>query len=123
MNQEKKPGAGYNPLMAASRNSAAVRALFLAAFVIVAIYIIRFTPARDFFTEKALNQFLDRAGLWAPFVFILVYTAGVCLFVPGTLLTALGAALFGPYGGFAVVWIGAMLGGSGGRWGEILPLP
>jgi len=29
----------------------------------------------------------------APAAYIMVYTAGVCLFVPGTLLTALGAAI------------------------------
>ena len=128
MSEEKKPGEGNNPQLVASRKGAAIKALFLVAFVIVAIYIIRFTSAREFFTEKALNQFLDRAGLWAPLVFMLVYTAGICLFVPGTLLTALGAALFGPYRGFVYVWIGAWPGrpwlfGLGGRWGGTLPLP
>jgi uncharacterized membrane protein YdjX (TVP38/TMEM64 family) len=39
-----------------------------------------------------------------------VYAVGVCLFVPGTLLTTLGAAIFGPYFGFAYVWVGAMIG-------------
>jgi uncharacterized membrane protein YdjX (TVP38/TMEM64 family) len=38
------------------------------------------------------------------------------LFVPGTLLTALGAALFGAYQGFLYVWIGAMLGSSAAFW-------
>jgi hypothetical protein len=35
---------------------------------------------------------------------------GVCLFLPGTLLTGLGAAIFGAYLGFIYVWIGAMIG-------------
>jgi uncharacterized membrane protein YdjX (TVP38/TMEM64 family) len=43
-----------------------------------------------------------------------VYAAGVCLFIPGTLLTALGAAIFGSYWGFLYVWAGAMLGAAGG---------
>jgi len=73
-------------------------------------------------------------------VFVIIYAAGVCLFLPGTLLTALGAALFGPYRGFLYVWLGAMLGASfafliftfflgtikdvwtGGRWVELLSL-
>ena len=59
---------------------------------------------------------LDAAGLWAPLIFILVYSAGVCLFVPGTLLTALGAALFGAYWGFVYVWLGAMLGATASFW-------
>ena len=116
MSEEKKPGEGNKPQPAANRKGAVIKALFLVAFVIAAIYVIRFTSAREFFTEKALSQSLDRAGFWAPLVFMLVYTAGVCLFVPGTLLTALGAALFGPYRGFVYVWIGAMVGATVAFW-------
>ena len=43
---------------------------------------------------------------------MLIYAAGVCLFIPGTLLTGLGAAIFGAYWGFLVVWVGAMGGAS-----------
>ena len=43
---------------------------------------------------------------------MLIYAVGVCLFVPGTLLTGLGAAIFGAYWGFLVVWVGAMAGAS-----------
>ena len=39
-----------------------------------------------------------------------IYAVGVCLFLPGTLLTGLGAAIFGAYWGFVYVWFGAMLG-------------
>ena len=52
-------------------------------------------------------------GWWAPVAFILIYAAGICLFIPGTLLTTLGAAIFGPYWGFLYVWIAAMLGATG----------
>jgi uncharacterized membrane protein YdjX (TVP38/TMEM64 family) len=41
-----------------------------------------------------------------------VYAIGVCFLLPGTLLTGLGAAIFGAYWGFLYVWIGAMLGAS-----------
>jgi uncharacterized membrane protein YdjX (TVP38/TMEM64 family) len=99
-----------------SRKRAMIKALIFVAFIVVAIYIVRFTPAREFFTRKALSQFLDRAGFWAPLVFMVVYTLGVCLFVPGTLLTALGAALFGPYWGFVYVWLGAMAGATSAFW-------
>jgi uncharacterized membrane protein YdjX (TVP38/TMEM64 family) len=44
---------------------------------------------------------------------MMIYAAGVCLFVPGTLLTGLGAAIFGAYWGFLIVWVGAMLGAAG----------
>jgi uncharacterized membrane protein YdjX (TVP38/TMEM64 family) len=47
---------------------------------------------------------------------MMIYAAGICLFVPGTLLTALGAAIFGAYWGFLYVWIGAMVGASAAFW-------
>ena len=49
-------------------------------------------------------------------LFALVYAVGVCLFVPGTLLTTLGAAIFGAYQGFLYVWVGAMLGATAAFW-------
>jgi uncharacterized membrane protein YdjX (TVP38/TMEM64 family) len=47
---------------------------------------------------------------------VVIYAVGTCLFVPGTLLTALGAAIFGPYRGFLYVWVGAMAGASAAFW-------
>ena len=77
---------------------------------------IRYTPVKDYLTVEELGRFLDDAGIWAPLVFIAIYTAGVCLFLPGTLLTGLGAAIFGAYWGFVYVWIGAMLGAGAAFW-------
>jgi len=99
-----------------SRKSATIKALILLLFLILAIYIVRFTSVREFLTREALGNFLNAAGFWAPLLFILVYAVGVCLFVPGTLLTALGAAIFGSYWGFLYVWIGAMFGASAAFW-------
>ncbi len=95
-----------------SRSKAIVKALILAAFIVGAIVLVRFTPVKGYLTTGQLGRFLDTAGLWAPLVFILIYTVGVCLFVPGTFLTGLGAAIFGPYLGFIYVWFGAILGAS-----------
>ena len=97
---------------AGSRKKAVTKVLILLAFIIGAIYVVRFTPVKAYLTAEALGRFLDSAGFWAPLVFIIVYTVGICLFVPGTLLTGLGAAIFGAYWGFVYVWFGAMLGSS-----------
>ncbi len=97
---------------AVSRSKAIVKAIILAAFIICAIVLVRFTPVKGYLTSEQLGRFLNTAGFWAPLVFILIYTVGVCLFVPGTFLTGLGAAIFGPYLGFIYVWFGAMLGAS-----------
>jgi len=93
-------------------NKALVKIAILILFLVAAIYLVRYSPARQYFTVEELNRFLGSAGLWAPVMFVFIYAAGVCLFLPGTLLTALGAAFFGPYWGFLYVWLGAMLGAS-----------
>ena len=93
-----------------------IKALILTVFIALAIYVIRFTPVKEFLTREVLGQLLNVVGIWAPFIFILVYAVGVCLFVPGTLITALGAAIFGPYWGFLYVWVGAMAGASASFW-------
>jgi uncharacterized membrane protein YdjX (TVP38/TMEM64 family) len=91
---------------------ALLKALILIVFIMLAVYVVRFTGIREYLTAEALSRFLQGAGIWAPIVYILFYAAGVCLFLPGTLLTGLGAAVFGPYRGFLYVWVGAMLGAS-----------
>ena len=93
-----------------------IKALVFVAFIIAAIYVIQFTSAKEFFTHTTLSKFLESTGIWAPLFFIFVYAVGVCLFIPGTLLTALGAAIFGAYWGFLCVWIGAMIGASAAFW-------
>jgi len=98
---------------AKNRKRAIAKAVGLAAFIVAAILLVRYTPVRNYLTAEALGGALDAAGYWAPVVYILFYAVGVCLFVPGTLLTGLGAAIFGAYWGFLYVWIGAMLGASG----------
>jgi uncharacterized membrane protein YdjX (TVP38/TMEM64 family) len=87
--------------------------VILILFVAAAVVTVRFIGVRDFLTVEKLGAWLAAAGFWAPLAFILVYSAGVCLFIPGTLLTALGAAIFGPYWGFVYVWVAAMMGAAG----------
>lgn len=95
------------------RKSAILKAIIFLLFIIAAISIIRYSPAKNYLTARALGSFLDSAGIWAPVVYMIVYAVGVCIFLPGTLLTGLGAAIFGPYWGFLYVWFGAMAGASG----------
>ena len=98
------------------RGRAAIRAGGLLLFIAGALAAMRLTPVLDYLTPEALRRGLDGFGPWGPLLFVLLYAAGVCLFIPGTLLTGLGAALFGPWWGFVYVWCGAMLGASGAFW-------
>ncbi|MBM4288175.1 MAG: TVP38/TMEM64 family protein [Deltaproteobacteria bacterium] len=93
---------------------AALKAVLLLVFISAAVLAVRTPAIQELLTAERLGAWLAAAGLWAPLAFILFYAAGVCLFLPGTLLTALGAAIFGAYWGFLYVWLGAMLGAAGG---------
>lgn len=95
-----------------TRRGAVLKALVFVAFIVAAVFAVRFTPAKGYLTSEALGRLLGGAGIWAPIFYMIIYAVGVCLFLPGTLLTGLGAAIFGPYWGFLYVWIGAMLGAS-----------
>jgi uncharacterized membrane protein YdjX (TVP38/TMEM64 family) len=97
---------------AAGRRASVLKAIVLVVFIAAAICVVRFTPVRDYLTVESLGRFLDSAGIWAPLVFVFVYAAGVCLFVPGSILTGIGAVIFGAYWGFVYVWIGAMIGAA-----------
>lgn len=99
-----------------NRKKAVGKALVLLVFIVGAILVVRLTSITDYLTAEALGKSLDAAGFWAPFVFVIIYAAGVCLFLPGTLLTGLGAAIFGAYWGFVYVWFGAMAGASIAFW-------
>lgn len=91
---------------------AVFKALMLVAFIAATVYVVRFTPVREYLTVDRMRQLLDTSGFWAPVIFILISTFGICLFVPGTLLGTIGAAIFGAYWGFVYVLIGAVLGAT-----------
>ena len=93
---------------------AAIKAAILLTFVAAAVVTVRSQAVKELLTAEKLGAWLAAAGLWAPLAFILFYAMGVCLFLPGTLLAALGVAIFGAYWGFLYVWFGAMLGAAGG---------
>ena len=99
-----------------NRGKAILKAAILLVFVVAAILLVRYTPIKDYLSVEALGRFLDAVGIWAPVVFMVIYAGGVCLFLPGTLLTGLGAAIFGAYWGFVYVWFGAMAGASIAFW-------
>lgn len=89
-----------------------VKAIILVAFIILSVCLFSMTPVKHFFTPEALGLFLKASGLWGPFLFILIYAVSVCLFVPASIPTVLGASVFGTHWGFIYGWIGAMAGAS-----------
>ena len=68
--------------------------LLLLAFIVAGI-VLAFIY-RDQFDAAALEQWVRDAGLAGPLVFMLVYAIGTVFFLPGSVLTLAGGALFGP---------------------------
>jgi len=46
---------------------------------------------------EGLGLLLEPAGFWAPMAYVATYTLGIFLFMPGTLLPTLGAAVYRAY--------------------------
>lgn len=93
--------------------AALIKAVLLLMFIVAAVVTVRFAGVLEFLTAERLGARLAAAGIWAPLAFVLIYAVGVCLFIPATLLTTLGAAIYGPYWGFVYVYLAAMLGATG----------
>ena len=67
---------------------------------------------RDQFDAAALQAWVKTAGVWAPLLFMLVYAIAAVLFLPGTVFTLAGGALFGPVWGAFYNLTGATLGAA-----------
>lgn len=67
---------------------------------------------RDTLQPRDLEQWLQQFGFIAPLIFIGLYAAGTVLFFPGSVMTILGGALFGPWLGTIYTLTGATCGAS-----------
>ncbi len=100
------PEGGSSSARAGTRGALRV-AFALAAAVLLVVAARRFGGRVDEFL-----QVIDGLGFWAPLVFVLGYAAATVAFVPGSLLTLAGGALFGLAAGTLWVFLGATLGAT-----------
>lgn len=80
-------------------------AALLAAVALAVVY-------RDRFDVAALEAWIQNAGIWAPLLFMAVYAVAAVLFLPGSVLTLAGGALFGPVLGTFYNLTGATIGAT-----------
>jgi len=59
------------------------------------------------------SAWVNGLGVWGPVVFVLGYAVATVAFIPGSLLTLAGGAIFGLGEGTAFVFAGASLGATG----------
>ena len=67
---------------------------------------------RDRFDALVLEQWVAGAGVAGPIVFMLIYVIGTVFFMPGSVLTLAGGAIFGPVSGTLYNLTGATLGAT-----------
>lgn len=67
---------------------------------------------RDHFDSVVLEAWINDAGVLAPIVFVLIYALATVLFLPGSVITLAGGALFGPVLGTFFNMTGATLGAA-----------
>jgi uncharacterized membrane protein YdjX (TVP38/TMEM64 family)/rhodanese-related sulfurtransferase len=90
-------------------NKKLIRMLLLIALVIGIAFAIQY---RDRFDAEALQVWVNDAGVLAPVVFIAIYALATVLFLPGSVITLAGGALFGPLMGTFYNLTGATLGAA-----------
>ena len=85
--------------------------LFVLSIVLAGIGVV--VTYREHLDATALQSWIENAGAAAPLLFMLIYIVGTVFFFPGSVLTLLGGALFGPVLGtlynLTAATIGAML--------------
>jgi uncharacterized membrane protein YdjX (TVP38/TMEM64 family) len=86
-----------------------VRLVLMAAMAVAIVWL---ALHREIFQTATLARQLGCFGRWAPILFVLVYTLGTVLFVPGAALTVVGGVLFGPLWGTIWNLTGATLGAT-----------
>jgi uncharacterized membrane protein YdjX (TVP38/TMEM64 family) len=67
---------------------------------------------RDQLDAHVLEEWVNSAGVAGPLLFMLIYAVAAVFFLPGSVLTLAGGALFGPYLGTLYNLTGATLGAT-----------
>ena len=86
--------------------------LRLLLLLLIAAGIVAALVNREYFDIEVVKIYLDNLGIYAPVLFIGLYILGTLLFLPGSLLTLAGGALFGPWLGTLYNLTGATLGAT-----------
>lgn len=96
-------------------NVSSARPAQFARFALLGLVVLAVVVAlayRDRIDVAALQGWLEGQGAAAPFAFIAFYVLATVLFLPGSVLTLAGGALFGPLAGTAYSLIGATIGAT-----------
>lgn len=88
--------------------------VLLAGLALAVFLIFKFTPlSLSDFTPTNIKNFILQFGIWAPIVFIIIYTLrGAILVIPVGVMSLAGGLAFGQWWGTIYILVGATLGAS-----------
>ncbi len=90
----------------------AVKFALLAGLALCGAVFLRWLGTSGYLDEEGLKEWIEGYGVWAPLVYILIYTIAPVFFIPGLPLTVVGGIVFGPLWGVVYASVGATLGAS-----------
>ena len=101
--------------------ASAIRFSILLIFLVVMVYFLGFTSygkqirsvEGSIGAVNKIVEYVRGTGIFGPLVYILLYTVGTLVLFPGTVLTFVGAVLFG-------IWLGALYTIIGATIGELI---
>ncbi|MGA2400592.1 MAG: TVP38/TMEM64 family protein [Syntrophobacteraceae bacterium] len=104
----KEPGK----IMRNARRGTLIKAFALLAFAAISIGLVEFSSLRSHLKPEQFQRIISEAGLMGAVLLAISCAGGTCLFVPGVVFVGIGAAIFGPFRGFAWVWPGCLAGAA-----------
>lgn len=84
----------------------------IGAIAVTLFLVFRYTPVGKVLSEDGMAAVLGHFGPAAAAIWVLIYAVLIALWVPGTPLTAIGAAMFGRAAAIPLNYCGAVLGSS-----------
>jgi len=94
----------------APKKGAMIKFLVFLLFLAAAVAAVRVTGVSRYLEQQTLRTWIGNYGALAPIVYMLVYTIGPALFLPGLPITVVGGILFGPLWGVVYAIIGSTMG-------------
>jgi uncharacterized membrane protein YdjX (TVP38/TMEM64 family) len=98
--------------MSNARRRTLIKAFVLLVLAGISIGLVEFSSLKAHLKPEHLQKLISEAGLLGPAILMISCSVGTCLLVPLMVFVGVGAALFGPFWGFAWVWPGLLAGSS-----------
>lgn len=90
-----------------------IKKIILLVLVIFCIALgIWYFDLTSYLSAEKVRGLIESYGIWAPFMFILLYSITIVLFIPLSPFAILAGALFGPFFGFIYITISATIGAT-----------